>query len=106
MTTKTVSLTAAGVTSRSEHLASALVLGAVRGANGDPAYDGGSLRSIADQMAREAGNDIGGVLVDLAVGFAAGWQEHIDAGKVTVDDVRTLLRESRGSSAEVAPPAA
>ena len=92
-------------TRKDELRAAALVLAAVRGMNGDPDHDGASLLATAGEIARQG--PVAPILVDLATAVAMTYQRHIDAGTLSVADIRDLLRASVSApAAEVAPPGA
>lgn len=95
MTTPT-DTTPATISRDAEKFAAALVLAAVRGRNGDLEHEDTSLLRTAAEMARQG--NVAEILVDLAQGYAASVQPHIDSGTVTVDDVQHLLKESIGTS--------
>lgn len=73
--------------------AAAIVLATVKRNNGDENLaDNQTYRDTISGFAKQG--DVVPVLIDLAEGVAASFQHHIDAGTITVEDVRTLIRES------------
>lgn len=87
-----------------EKRAAAIVLAAVKHANGDEQLaDDKVFRDAVEGIASQG--DVVPVLIDLADAVAANFQQVIDAGG-SVDDVAALLRASIGTPAEAAPPAA